>query len=58
MLGYGRIYTAAETKRRLLQVTPAHLRSVAREFLRPDRANLALVSPVKAEEKLLGHLGL
>jgi predicted Zn-dependent peptidase len=45
MLGYGRIFPVAEMKRRLGRVTPAEVQAAARDFFRPDRASLALVSP-------------
>lgn len=46
-LGYGKIISPAELKQRLAEITPAHVRAVARDFFRPDRFNLALVSPLK-----------
>ncbi|HEY6166886.1 MAG TPA: pitrilysin family protein [Verrucomicrobiae bacterium] len=46
-LGYGRIPSAAETKRRLASVTAGELRGIARDFFRPERMNLALVTPLK-----------
>ncbi len=52
LLGYGRIYSAAAVKRRLARVTAAEIRSVARDFFRPDRLNLALVSPLDSERPL------
>lgn len=48
LLGYGKITTAANYKRRLEKVTPAEIRAVARDFFRPDRMNLALISPLKS----------
>jgi predicted Zn-dependent peptidase len=47
-LGYRRIYTPQHVKRRLHQVTAAAVRSAARDFFRPDRLNLAIVSPLKS----------
>ncbi|HWI56869.1 MAG TPA: pitrilysin family protein, partial [Bacillota bacterium] len=44
LIGYGRIIPPAEIKRRLSQVTAAEIRAVARDFFRPERLNLALVS--------------
>jgi predicted Zn-dependent peptidase len=52
LLGYGRIIPPAEIKRRLSQVKPAEIRAVAREFFRPERFNLALVSPLKSDRGL------
>jgi predicted Zn-dependent peptidase len=48
LLGYGRIFSPSEVKRRLQQVSPAQIRSAARDFFRPERFNLALVSPLKS----------
>lgn len=47
LLGYGKITGADEYKQRLEKVTPAQIRSVARDFFRPERINLAVVSPLK-----------
>ena len=55
-LGYGRICRPAEIKRRLQQVTAAQIRTVARDFFRPERLNLALVSPLKSDKNLLKAL--
>jgi predicted Zn-dependent peptidase len=55
-LGYGKILAPAAIKQRLSQVRAAEVRAAAREFLRPDQFNLALVSPLKSArglEKLL-----
>jgi predicted Zn-dependent peptidase len=51
-LGYGRIIPPAEIKRRLRAVTAAEIRAGARDFFRPDRLNLALVSPRKSTRDL------
>ncbi len=53
LLGYGKIYSPAAIKRQLARVTPGQIRAVARDFFRPDRLNLALVSPLKAKDPLL-----
>lgn len=56
LLGYGKIVPADEYKRQLKRVTPSQIRSVARDFFRPDRMNLALISPLKSTagfEKML-----
>src|SRR5207253_9875255 len=47
LLGYGRIFRPAAIKRRLRRITPAEIRSAARDFFRPEHLNLALVSPLK-----------
>lgn len=49
LLGYGKVHSRAEIAERLSTVTAAHVRAVAREFLRPDRLSVALVSPRKDE---------
>lgn len=53
LLGYGKVLRPADLRRRLLEVSPGEIRSAARDFLRPERYNLALVSPLKSA----GHLG-
>jgi predicted Zn-dependent peptidase len=57
LLGYGRIFAPAIVKRRLAQVTPGEIRAVARDFFRPERLNLAMVSPMK-NTKLLPESSL
>ncbi len=57
LLGYGRISTAAHLKARLRRVTAAEIQGVARELFRPERLNLALVSPLKNGRQLEGVLG-
>jgi predicted Zn-dependent peptidase len=52
LLGYGKVYRPAEVKRRLRQVTTAQIRAVARDFFRPERLNLALVSPLARDREL------
>ena len=47
LLGYGRMMEPAEMKRRLAAVRPAEIRAVAREFFRPERMSVALISPLK-----------
>ena len=56
LLAYGKAVSALETKRHLSEVQPAQVRSVAREFFRPERLNLALVSPLKSGELLTSML--
>jgi predicted Zn-dependent peptidase len=53
MLGYGRTVQPERIKRRLSQVRSSEIRAAAREYLRPERMNLALVSPLKTEKGLL-----
>ena len=52
LLGYGRVFRPAEVKRRVREVTAVEIRAVARDFLRPERMSLALVSPLKAADPL------
>ncbi len=52
LLGYGKIFSPAEIKRRLGEVTAGEIRAAARDFFRPDRLNLALVSPLKNDRAL------
>jgi predicted Zn-dependent peptidase len=52
LLGYGRIFQPGEVKRRLREVTAGEIRAVARDFFRPDRLNLALVSPLKTASRV------
>jgi predicted Zn-dependent peptidase len=52
LLGYGRIFSPNDVKRRLRHVTPSEIRSVARDFFHPNRFNLALVSPLKSATHL------
>jgi predicted Zn-dependent peptidase len=47
LLGCGRVIPPGEIKRRLSQVTTYEVRAVARDFLRPERLNLALVTSLK-----------
>lgn len=52
LLGYGRIHQPAHIKRRLAKVTAAEIQTVARDFFRPERMNLALISPRKSDRGL------
>ena len=47
LLAYGKVISPKETKERLGEVKPAQVRAAAREFFRPERMNLAVVSPLK-----------
>jgi len=46
-LGYGKIVHPDDFKKRLSAVTATQVRAAARDFFRPDRLNLALISPLK-----------
>jgi predicted Zn-dependent peptidase len=58
LLGYGRIFQPGEVKRRLRAVTSGEIRAVAQDFFKPDRLNLALVSPLKTDKYLAKSLRL
>ena len=51
-LGFGNILTPDTIKRRLARVTAGEIRAAARDFFRPERLNLALVSPLKSSRHL------
>jgi len=55
-LGYGRILSADTVKQRIAAVTPAQIRKVACDFLRPENLCLALVSPIKSSRGLISIL--
>ncbi len=52
LLGYGEVISPAEIERRLRRVTMSQIRAVARDFFRPERLNLAVVSPMKDSKQL------
>lgn len=56
-LNYGKIVAPDKVKKRLKQVKADEVRNVAREFFRPDRYSLALVSPLKTDRGLANLLG-
>jgi predicted Zn-dependent peptidase len=47
VLGYGKVLPPEKIKQRLAEVKRSDVRAVARDFFRPERLNLALVSPLK-----------
>jgi predicted Zn-dependent peptidase len=49
LIGYGRIISPAQLKRRLRAVTAPEIRAVARDFFRPERLNLALIGPLRSD---------
>jgi predicted Zn-dependent peptidase len=55
LLGYGKVLPSAHIKRRLREVTAGQIRAVAGDFLRPERFNLALVSPL-ANDRAVARL--
>jgi len=52
LVGHGRLKPPALTRDQLAAVTPAQIRAVARDFFRPERLSLALVSPLKSAAHL------
>jgi len=52
LLGYGKIIPPDEIKQHLAEVKPAEIRAAARDFFRPERLSLALVSPLKSADGL------
>jgi len=52
LLCYGNIIPPGEIKARLRRISAADIRAVACDFFRPDRMNLALVSPCKSSRGL------
>jgi predicted Zn-dependent peptidase len=57
LLCYRKVVSPAEIKRRLSAVRAAEIRAVAREFFRPERVSLALVSPLKSDKSFARLLG-
>ena len=57
LLGYGTILRPAQIKRHLREVTAGEIRAVARDFFRPERLNLALVSPLASDRAVARLLG-
>ncbi len=51
-LGFGRIIPPAEVERRLKAVTGREVQNAARDFFRPERLNLAAVSPLGSGRNL------
>ena len=52
LLAYGHIMQPGRIKDYLAKVTPSDIRAAARDFFRPERLNLALVSPLKSARHL------
>jgi predicted Zn-dependent peptidase len=48
LLSYGRVARVEDFKKRLEKVTAAEIRAVARDFFRPERVKVAMVSPLKS----------
>ncbi|MDB6020280.1 MAG: Peptidase domain protein, partial [Pedosphaera sp.] len=52
LIGYEKILGPEEIKQRISEVKASEIRAVARDFFRPERLNLALVSPLKNDKGL------
>jgi predicted Zn-dependent peptidase len=50
LLGYGKVLSPPQIKESVARVTAAQVRQVAREFFRPERVSLAMVSPLKSDK--------
>lgn len=58
LVGYGKIIPPEEIKQRIAEVKAGEIRAVARDFFRPERLNLALVSPLKTDRGLTSLLNI
>ena len=58
ILGYGKIISPSEIKQSLNAVKASEIRRVARDFFRPERISLALVSPLQSEVGLARFLNV
>lgn len=56
LLSYNRVPRPAEMKRHITRVTAAQIMAAARDFFRPERLNLALVSPLKTAASITACL--
>lgn len=56
LLGYGRILSAEAVQKQLLAVRAQDVREAARSFFKPERLNLAVISPAKLGGTLLSLL--
>ena len=52
LLGFGKVFPPDEIKQHLSDVQLRDVRAVAKEFLKPERFRLAVVSPLKSEATL------
>jgi predicted Zn-dependent peptidase len=58
LVGYGKILAPEDIKQRISDVKAGEVRAAARDFFRPERLNLALVSPLKTDKGLAELLSL
>jgi predicted Zn-dependent peptidase len=56
MIGYDKIIPPEEIKQRIAEVKASQIRAAARDFFRPERLNLALVSLLKTDRGLTSLL--
>jgi predicted Zn-dependent peptidase len=54
LLGYGKVHSRDDIAKRVSAVTAAQVRAVAREFLKPARLSVAMVSPLK-DKRVVGR---
>jgi predicted Zn-dependent peptidase len=51
-LGYGKISPPGDVKKHLSEVSAGEIRAAARNFFRPERLNLAVISPLRSGARL------
>jgi predicted Zn-dependent peptidase len=56
LLGYGKVLDPSEIERRILNVTPQEIQHVACHCLNRARLGVAVVGPLKDEEKITGWM--
>jgi predicted Zn-dependent peptidase len=57
-LTFGKVMLPDQIKNNLAGVTATQVRAAARDFFRPERLNLAIVSPLKKDRGLIRSLQL
>ncbi|HWW02922.1 MAG TPA: pitrilysin family protein [Candidatus Acidoferrum sp.] len=55
-LGFRNVLSPAAVKRRLARITTRDIHAAARDFFRPERLNLAMVSPMKSSNRIAALL--
>ncbi len=58
LIANGEFVSPRTIQRRISEVTPGQIQAVARDFFRPERLNLALISPLKSARGLKKPLSL
>ncbi|MDB6065084.1 MAG: Peptidase domain protein [Pedosphaera sp.] len=56
LVSYGKVISPEDIKQRISEVKANQIRAVARDFFRPERLSLALVSPLKSDRGLANLL--